>query len=151
MRGFAAIGLVRPKNQINVGSVLRAAHCYDASLVLLESPRCEVKSSTDTHKSWRDIPVQRVGDLHSCIPYDCVPIAVDLVDDAQPLFEFEHPQRGFYVFGPEDGTLGRAHLKWCKHKIMIPTRSCMNLAATVNVVLYDRALKASVRNDALCA
>lgn len=28
-RGFAAVGLVNPKTRENVGSVLRAAGCYD--------------------------------------------------------------------------------------------------------------------------
>ncbi|GAF89366.1 unnamed protein product, partial [marine sediment metagenome] len=30
---------------------------------------------------------------------------------------------------------------WCKHTIYIPTAYCMNLSATVNVVLYDRMNK----------
>jgi tRNA(Leu) C34 or U34 (ribose-2'-O)-methylase TrmL len=52
-----------------------------------------------------------------------------------------HPERAFYVFGPEDGTLGTRHLSKCVRKIMVPTKFCMNLAATVNVVLYDRLAK----------
>ena len=30
---------------------------------------------------------------------------------------------------------------WCEETIYIPTEGCMNLAATVNVVLYDRMAK----------
>lgn len=52
------------------------------------------------------------------------------------------PARAFYVFGPEDGTLGSDILSWCPQRLMVPTRTCMNLAATVNVVLYDRLAKA---------
>ena len=44
-------------------------------------------------------------------------------------------------FGPEDGTLGPEILAWCRDVVYVPTRYCMNLAATVNVVLYDRAAK----------
>ena len=32
-------------------------------------------------------------------------------------------------------------LAWCRDVVYVPTRYCMNLAATVNVVLYDRASK----------
>ncbi len=34
MRGYAAIGLDNPKTPANMGSVLRAAGCYQASLVV---------------------------------------------------------------------------------------------------------------------
>lgn len=87
------------------------------------------------------MPVLRGDDLRSLIPYDAVPIAVDLVDGAESLVDFRHPLRAFYVFGPEDGTLGHSILEWCAKRIMVPTVSCMNLAATVNVVLYDRLAK----------
>ncbi len=141
MRGFAAIGLMRPKTIENVGSVLRAAHCYGAAMVAIQGDRTEVRSHLDTTKAWRHMPVLRGEDMRQFIPFDAVPVAVDLVEGAVELPNFVHPQRAFYIFGPEDGTLGKATTEWCKHKVMIPTRDCMNLAATVNVVLYDRLAK----------
>ncbi|WP_019999037.1 TrmH family RNA methyltransferase [Aureimonas ureilytica] len=143
MRGFASIGLVRPKTRGNVGAVIRAAHCYGAAMVAIEGPRCEVVESTDTQKGYRHLPIIRGEDMRSMVPYGAVPVAVDLVDDAESLFAFQHPAQAFYVFGPEDGTLGRKHLEWCPRRVMIPMRGCSNLAATVNVILYDRAAKAN--------
>lgn len=142
MRGFTSIGLVRPKSHHNVGSVLRAAFCYGAAMVAIQGDRSDVRSHLDTFKAWRHIPVLRGDDLHALIPFDAIPVAVDLVDGATPLPAYQHPQRAFYVFGPEDGTLGRSILDWCPQRVMVPTRECMNLAATVNVVLYDRMAKA---------
>ena len=49
--------------------------------------------------------------------------------------------RTFYVFGAEDATLGARTLSWCRDVIYVPTAGCMNLAATANVVLYDRLVK----------
>lgn len=141
-RGFAAIGLTRPKHEENVGSVLRAAYCYDVALVAIQGDRTKVRVSTDTPKAWRHLPVLRGDDLRALVPYDAIPIAVDLVPDAEGLQDFVHPQRAFYVFGPEDGTISNEVLSWCPRRVMIPTRTCMNLAATVNVVLYDRLAKA---------
>lgn len=141
-RGFTSIGLVRPKHHTNVGSVLRAAYCYDVAMVAIQGDRTGVRSHVDTMKAWRHIPVLRCDDLHGLIPFDTVPVAIDLVDGAVDLPAFQHPQRAFYVFGPEDGTLGRSVLDWCRHRVSVPTRGCMNLAATVNVVLYDRMAKA---------
>lgn len=141
-RGFASIGLVRPKNGVNVGAVIRAAQCYKASLIAIQGARTEIRHATDTMKGWRHIPLLRGDDLRALVPYGAVPVAVDLVDGAESLISFQHPQRAFYVFGPEDGTLGAATLDWCALRVMVPTRVCMNLAATVNVVLYDRMAKA---------
>src|SRR5690606_30290164 len=80
---------------------------------------------------------------------DCVPVAVDLLEGATPLCEYTHPERAFYIFGPEDGTLGKAVTSWCRDVVYIPTNYCMNLAATVNVVLYDRLAKQRARRHVL--
>lgn len=140
-RGFAAIGLHMPKDHANIGATLRAAHCHGAAMVAISGSRC-TRSPLDTMHAYRHIPVISGNDLHEMIPFDCIPIAVDLLPDAIALPAFQHPQRAFYIFGPEDGTLGASIHGWCKFKIQVPTRGCMNLAATVNVVLYDRIAKA---------
>lgn len=143
--GYCVIGLDNPKFDINVGSAMRAAKCYGVNHVVMSGRR--VKSGrTDTMNAVKDIPLIRTDNLHKMIPYNCVPIAVDLVFDAIPLQDFGHPQRGFYIFGAEDATLGKRILSWCKHKIYIPTDGCMNLAATINVVLYDRMIKLEEQN-----
>lgn len=147
-RGFSAIGLVNPKCAANVGSALRAAGCYDASLVVISGMRPDRfmgRIPTDTQKAYRHIPTLRIADVFDAIPYDCIPIAVDLLPNARSLFGFQHPERAFYIFGPEDGTLGKAVADRCKYAVQIPTRFCMNLAATVNVVLYDRAAKQAAK------
>lgn len=144
VRGYASIGLHRCKDPANIGGVLRAAHCYGAHMIALSGDRIAAKqihAATNTSKADRHIPILRGDDLKALIPYGAVPVAVDLVDGATPLPEFVHPRAAFYVFGPEDGTLGKAVLDWCPLKVMVPTALCMNLAATVNVVLYDRLAK----------
>ena len=141
MTGFSSIGLMRPKYESNIGGVLRAAHCYSASMVAIQGQRAKIRQCTDTTKTWRHIPVLRGDDLSKLIPFDAVPIAVDLVEGAESLVDFEHPKRAFYIFGPEDGTLGKSTFDWCSRKVFVPTQHCMNLAATVNVVLYDRMVK----------
>lgn len=139
-RGYACIGLDNPKTPANVGSVMRAATCYGAAMVAVAGSR-GVRSCTDTTASHRHRPLLRVDDLRSVVPFDCVPVAVDLVDGARSLPEYTHPERAFYVFGAEDATLGDRVLSWCRDVVYVPTNQCMNLAACVNVVLYDRACK----------
>jgi tRNA(Leu) C34 or U34 (ribose-2'-O)-methylase TrmL len=144
MRGFSAIALVNPKSRENVGSALRAAGCYSASLVVIGGSRPDYfmgRINTDTQKAYRHIPTLRVQEVFEALPYDCVPVAVDLLPNAKSLVNFVHPERAFYIFGPEDGTLGKVITDRCKHAVQVPTNFCMNLAATVNVVLYDRLAK----------
>lgn len=142
MRGYAAIGLDNPKNGVNVGGTLRAAGVYGASLVVLGGARPKsIRHCSDTMAAYRHIPTVLVDDVFDALPFDCVPVAVDLLDNAKPLPEYKHPERAFYIFGAEDATLGARITDRCRDVIYIPTNRCMNLAATVNVVLYDRLAK----------
>ncbi len=140
MMGYAAIGLDNPKCPANLGGVMRAAGCYGAAMVAISGNRMK-NTPTDVFKRWRTMPVIETEDLRLVIPYDCVPVAVDLVPGALSLAGYTHPARAFYIFGAEDATLGARTLSWCRDVIYIPTAGCMNLAATANVVLYDRLVK----------
>ena len=144
-RGYTLIGLSNPKTPANVGSVMRACGVYGSSGAVYTGKRYQrsQKFVTDPQKNHRHIPLTHVDDLKDAIPFDCVPIAVDLIDGATPLTEYKHPERAFYIFGPEDGTLGRPVTDWCRDVVYVPGEMCMNLAATVNVVLYDRMCKAA--------
>ena len=139
-RGFSCVGLYNPKNGANIGGALRAASCYQASLVAIVGRRT-VRYPTDTHKTWRHTPVLFTLDLFGVMPHDCAPVAVEFLSGALLLPDYTHPARAMYIFGPEDGTLGRKILDRCRDVVQVPTQFCMNLAATVNVVLYDRMAK----------
>lgn len=139
-RGYACIGLDKPKFASNIGEVLRASGCYGADMVVVSGFRYQ-HSRLDTQKAWKHIPFLEVDNLKNALPKGAVPVAVDLVNDAKSLVDFIHPESAFYIFGGEDKTLSEDVLSWCKHKVFVPTNHCMNLAATVNVVLYDRLSK----------
>ena len=140
-RGYVGIGLHFPKNPINVGSVLRAADCFGADFIATSGKRY-TRAPTDVGNAYQHIPLIQVDeDLSQIIPYNCIPIAIELVEGAQPLHTFTHPERAFYVFGPEDSSLGKEVLNWCQQVLYVPTSLALNLAACVNIVLYDRAAK----------
>ncbi len=139
MRGYAAVGLVRSKCDYNVGGALRAAHCYGAALVILEAPRLR-HTAADTTRAYRHIPTL-IGPVLDHRPHDCPMVVIEIIDGAIPLPKFSHPERAFYVFGPEDGSVPKRIVDKAQAVVSIPTRYCMNLAATVNVVLYDRLAK----------
>lgn len=139
-RGFACLGLDQPRYIENLGGVLRAAGVYEATLVVVRAPRFADKT-TDTTKAHRHIPLIMTDDLFTHMPLDTVAVAVDYVPGAEPLHRYRHPPRAFYIFGGENKTLDEKTVSRCADKVFIPTSVSMNLAATVNVVLYDRAAK----------
>jgi tRNA(Leu) C34 or U34 (ribose-2'-O)-methylase TrmL len=140
---IAYIGLVNPKSPENVGMVMRAAGCYAANKVFYTGERFNRarKFYTDTKNAHEKIPLQATDDLLTSIPADVKIVGVELIEGATPLIHFQHPEQAYYIFGPEDGSLAQTILDACDYVVYIPTIGCMNLAATVNVVLYDRLAK----------
>lgn len=145
----AYIGLVNPKSPTNVGMVMRAAGCYEAAGVFYTGERFEraQKFATDTKNATRKIPLEQVAQLQDAAAKDAlaegaVLVAIELIEGATPLMDFVHPDNAYYIFGPEDGSIKKELLDHCAHVVYIPTIGCMNLAATVHVVLYDRMAKA---------
>lgn len=146
------IGLVNPKGPSNVGTIMRAAGCFNANEVLYTGTRYaraaqyEVKTNTDTHKSRNHIPLTQVECLLTQKAEDMAVVCVELCIGATPLTEFKHPEQALYIFGPEDGSISQSIIDQADHVVYIPTKDCLNLAATANVVLYDRLAKSSVIN-----
>ena len=153
-RGFAAIALHNPKSPHNVGGVMRAAGCYGADLIVVGGKRRTNTIRhipTDVQNTWKQIPTLEVEDIFDAMPVGAIPIAVDLLPAATPLPEYKHPAAAFYIFGAEDSTLGKQIVSRCRDIVSVPTEFCMNLAACVNVVLYDRMAKAYQRRVSLAA
>lgn len=140
---YSCIGLHHPKNNINVGAALRAAGAFGSSMVMASGHRYK-QACTDVAVQHKNLPLLQVDDVMGHIPFDCVPVAIELCEGAVGLHEYIHPPRAFYIFGPEDGTLGHKVLRKCRDIVKVPA-GCLNLAACVNVVLYDRTAKELVR------
>ncbi|MFD2167159.1 RNA methyltransferase [Thalassotalea euphylliae] len=147
------IGLVNPKGPSNVGTVMRAAGCFNANEVLYTGTRYaraaqyEVKTNTDTHKSRNRIPLTQVECLLSKKTTNMKVVCVELCLGATSLTEFVHPEEALYIFGPEDGSISQDIIDQADHVVYVPTTDCLNLAATANVVLYDRLAKSPVVNQ----
>lgn len=143
------IGLCNPKSPSNVGSVMRAAGCYSADAVRYTGDRFDraVKFHTDTKDATSKIPLTRVDDFFDDLPRHCQIVCVELVLGATPLTQFKHPDTAIYLFGPEDGSTPQAIVDKADHVVYVPTVGCMNLAASVNVLLYDRLCKSAVDAD----
>ena len=155
-----AIGLTNPKSPSNVGAVMRAAGCYGVDQVLYSGKRYAqaakfsgVKLNTDTKNARDSIPLLAIDDFEKAkhqvqnLPKGTKIICVDLVEGATPLPHFQHPEQALYIFGPEDGTISQGVINSADAVVYVPTVGCMNLAASVNVLLYDRLAKSLIKDQ----
>jgi tRNA(Leu) C34 or U34 (ribose-2'-O)-methylase TrmL len=140
------IGLSNPKSATNVGAIMRAAGCFSVNSVIYTGRRYDrtVRLNTDTKKISSLIPLTAVDNLLQQKTDDIKVVCVDLIEGATPLPAFEHPDKALYIFGPEDGTIKQEVIDQADAVVYVPTSGCMNLAASVNVVLYDRLAKSAI-------
>ena len=148
---YVSIGLINPKSPTNVGAVMRAAGCYEANSIFYTGKRYAnaAKFNTDTNNIKDKIPLISVDNVEAMLTKNVSIVCVDLVEGAIPLPQFEHPSNALYIFGPEDGTIPQNIIDSASSVVYIPTVGCMNLAATVNVLLYDRLVKLKIYDDSV--
>jgi len=162
MMGVAVL-LINPKTPANVGGVLRACSVFGATSLRWTGDRvphthearrragCTLKKPARlpreerlrdySHVDWTHTPDDYIETFAKKI--GAIPICVEVSEHAESLVDFEHPEHALYIFGPEDGHVPKGVRTLCHRFVRIPsmTRTPLNLAAAVNVVLYDRLAK----------
>jgi len=142
----ATIGLQNPKTPFNVDAVMRAAGCYQVDAVLYTGKRYQRAAQfvSDKHDISATVSLRNVEDLIKAKPEGATLVCVDLIIGATPLPSYQHPENAYYIFGPEDDSIEQNIINLADACVYIPTFNCMNLAATVNVLLYDRMAKSDL-------
>lgn len=144
-----AIIMHNPKYPHNVGAAVRAASCFGSKLIIFTGDRVSLEPKgikgyrlprEERMRGYKDVTL-----LNDQYPFNrfknVTPVAVELRDNAEPLPIFQHPKNAVYVFGPEDGSIPQIMLKHCHRFVVIPSKHCVNLAAAIYLVLYDRISK----------
>lgn len=148
-KSYCAVGLCNPKSPSNVGSVIRACGCFGADDIFYTGTRYDRAEPfyTDTGNQRNTIALQRVDDLILTAAKELQTVCIELCENATPLADFTHPDQAMYLFGPEDHSLPQSTIDAADHVVFIPTKGCLNLSASVNIVLYDRTMKRSAGLD----
>lgn len=145
-RGYFGIGVEGISKAMNVGSILRSAHAFDASFVFTIGAiynKTEI-SKSDTSDTPEQLPLYEFSDLESLsLPNNCELVGVELVDEAINLPSFRHPMQCAYVLGPERGSLSPKLITYCKYVVQIPTKFCVNVGIAAAIIMYDRKLTMS--------
>lgn len=156
----AAVLLIDPKYPHNVGHVVRACAALGAPALRWTGDRVTGRIGTRLPREERLAAYKERVDFREVANHDrplehpihwgMTPVCVEVSDKAEPLDTFIHPERAVYVFGPEDGGVPKGIRTACHRFVTIPIDiRCLNLAAAVGVVLWDRRFKE--RNGQLCA
>jgi tRNA(Leu) C34 or U34 (ribose-2'-O)-methylase TrmL len=144
-----SIGLINPKSPENVDSVMRAAGNFRVDSVFYSGKRypravrLNPGSPDMSRKVSKHISLSEVTNIIDETPDNLEIVCIEFAENAIPLPEFQHPHNALYIFGPEDSTISQQVIDSADAVVYVPTIGCMNLAATVNVVLYDRLAKSS--------
>lgn len=158
---MSALLLISPKFPHNVGGALRAASCWGATHLHWTGERVEDPSKwpegarlprEERMKAFAHVHVHGDQPLSRCVTFfsdmGFTPVCVEVLDSAESLPDFVHPERAVYVFGPEDGDIPGGVRRECHRFVRIPSNGCLNLAVAANLVLYDRHVKARVLREA---
>ena len=149
-----AVILINPKYPHNVGTVQRACSCFGVkqlwwtgSRVTLEPEKGERLPREERMRGYKDVSLVNYDRPFDHFPKGTSPVAIEVRANSERLPDFIHPENPVYVFGPEDGMIPKHLLGFCHRFVIIPTRHCLNLAAAVNLVLYDRMAKSGQSFD----
>ena len=97
MRGYFGIGIEGVSKPMNLGSLLRTAHAFNASFVFTIGAMFEQREVllADTSDAAASLPLHEYKDLASFeLPRGCRLVGVELLDEAAELPSFRHPGPG---------------------------------------------------------
>ena len=141
MRGYFGIGIEGVSKAMNVGSLFRTAHAFNASFIFTVNANYTRSDGgkSDTSDAPGHLPFYSFPNISSMVlPIDCTVVGIELTDDAIKLPSFRHPLQAAYLLGPERGSLSPEITKKCEFIVKIPSQFCINVGVAGAILMYDR-------------
>ncbi len=143
MKGYFGIGVEGVSKAMNVGTLFRTAHAFDASFVFTVRAQYNSREGghADTSDTPRSVPTYHFADVESFrLPQGCRLVGIEITDDAIALPSFRHPRQAAYILGGEREGLSAGMQALCDHIVKIPMRFSVNLGVAGALIMYDRLL-----------
>jgi len=143
-----SVVLVNPKHPANLGQAWRACSGFGVEQLWFTGDRMFRACAGLTRlpreermKGYKDVTVIHDDRFLDRFDSPVIPVCVEVMHGAEDLTTFAHPKNALYIFGPEDGSVPKWLHYHCHRFLGIPTDHCLNLAAAVCTILYDRRAK----------
>ena len=143
MKGYFGIGVEGVSKAVNVGTLFRTAHAFDAAFVFTLRAQYNRREGalSDTSDTPRSVPTYHFADLESFrLPLGCRLVGIEITEEAIELPSFRHPRQAAYILGAEREGLSAALQACCDYVVKIPTRFSVNLGVAGALIMYDRLL-----------
>ncbi|MFZ5778898.1 MAG: RNA methyltransferase [Pseudomonadota bacterium] len=143
MKGYFGIGVEGVSKAMNVGTLFRTAHAFNAAFVFTVRAQYNRREGAlvDTSDTPRSVPTYHFADLESFrLPQGCRLVGIELSEQAIELPSFRHPRQAAYVLGAEREGLSADLQSLCDYVVKIPMRFSVNLGVAGALVMYDRLI-----------
>jgi tRNA G18 (ribose-2'-O)-methylase SpoU len=143
MKGYFGIGVEGVSKAMNVGTLFRTAHAFDAAFVFTVRAQYNRREGghADTSDTPRSVPTYHFAGLEDFrLPLGCRLVGIEITDDAIELPSFRHPRQAAYILGSEREGLSADIQSRCDFIVKIPTRFSVNLGVAGALIMYDRLL-----------
>jgi tRNA G18 (ribose-2'-O)-methylase SpoU len=143
MKGYFGIGVEGVSKAMNVGTLFRTAHAFDAAFVFTVRAQYNRREGgqVDTSDTPRSVPTYHFAGLEDFrLPLGCRLVGIEITDDAIELPSFRHPRQAAYILGSEREGLSADLQSRCDYVVKIPTRFSVNLGVAGALIMYVRLL-----------
>jgi tRNA G18 (ribose-2'-O)-methylase SpoU len=138
--GYFEIGIYRPRNELNLGTLWRSAQQLGAAGIFTIG-RPYRHQASDLFNAREHIPLRSYPTFEDFLANR--PVGAQLVGiemGGTPLARFSHPPRAIYLLGAEDNGLPKKVIEHCNAVIALEAVSQLsyNLAVAGSIVMYHR-------------
>jgi tRNA G18 (ribose-2'-O)-methylase SpoU len=141
--GFFGIGILSGISEPNLGTLWRSAYILGASFIFTVDKKYKSKGG-DVTSAWTKIPLYHYDsfdDLKQNIPYSTKLIGVEMGEQSQDIYQYQHPDRAIYLLGNEQSGLPPKVVSECHELIKLPGDYSLNVAVAGSLIMYDRDAK----------
>ncbi len=139
---YFEIGIYHPRNGLNIGTLWRSAFQLGAAGIFTIGKPYKHQTS-DTSSAELSIPLRcftTFEELLAARPQGAQLVGVELMPNAVPLAQFNHPAQAIYLLGAESSGLPPAVLAQCNALVYLEAvrRASYNVAVTGSILMYHR-------------